>query len=75
MNNNGPLEGALFHPFYLTQHINVWVCISRKIHFMQRMVFMFGLEGLNAAMDSPNPIILPLIHYNTSFDVHIFILF
>ena len=36
---------------------------------------MFGFKGLNAAMVSPYPIILPLIHYNTSFDVHIFILF
>ena len=75
MNNNGPYEGPLFQPFDLTQHINVQVCISKKIHFMQRIVFMFGSESLNAAMASPNPIIVPLIHYNTSFDVHIFILF
>ena len=75
MNTKDPPEDPLFHHFYLTQHINVWVCISRKIHFMQRMVFMFGPKGLNAAMASPNPTILPLVHYYTSFDVHIFILF
>ena len=42
---------------------------------MQRIVHLFGPERLGEVMSSPNPIILPLINYHMSLDVHIFILF
>ena len=74
MNNQGPPAGPVFHPFHSTQQINVRVTISRKIHFMQRIVHLFGPEALGEVLDSPNPIILPFILYENSFDVHVFIL-
>lgn len=64
----------IFFPFDFTQHIRINVCISRKIHFQQRIVLLFGPERLGEILRSPNPVILPLIDYNLSFDVHIFIL-
>lgn len=74
MNNQAPQEGPIFHPFHFVQHINVRVCISRKVHFMQRIVHLFGPERLREILISHDPLILPLIVYENSFDVHVFIL-
>ena len=41
---------------------------------MQRIVFLFGPAALREVLDAPHPIILPLIMYEHSFDVTIFIL-
>lgn len=74
MNNQGILDAPIFNPFHFVQHINVRICISRKMHFMQRIVYLFGPEILGEILASHEPIILPLINYHTSFDVHVFIL-
>ena len=50
MNNQGPPDGPLFFPFHFTQQINVHVTISRKIHFMQRIVHLFGPEVLGEVL-------------------------
>ena len=71
MNNQAAL---VFHNFNLTQQINVRVTVSRKIHFMQRIVQLFGLGALGQVLNSPHPVILPFILYENSFDVHVFIL-
>lgn len=68
--NNAPVV----FPFDFTRHIRVNICISRKIHFQQRIVLLFGAERLGEILRSPEPVILPLIDYNISFDVHVFIL-
>ena len=68
MNNQA---APVFHNFHLTQHINVCVTVSRKIHFMQRIVQLFGLGALGQVLNSPH---LPFILYENSFDVHVFIL-
>ena len=73
MNDQGPPDGPLFNPFHLTQSINVRVTVSRKIHFMQRIVQLFGPRALRQVLDSPYPVILPFILYENSFDVMIFI--
>ena len=52
--------------------INIW--ISRKIHFQQRIVCLFGPERLREIMLSPEPVILPLFDYNMSFDMSVVIL-
>ena len=64
----------IFTPFHLTQQINVRVCVSNKINFMQRIALTFGPHCLPKFLDWPHPIILPLINYKRSFDVIIFIL-
>ena len=71
---NNP-DDSPFFPFQLVQNMNVRICVSLKIHFMQRIVHLFGPERLGEVMSSPNPVILPLINYHMSLDVHIFILF
>ena len=71
MNNQ---VAAVFHNFHLTQQINVRVTVSRKIHFMQRIVQLFGPGALGQVLNSPHPVILPFILYENSFDVHVFIL-
>ena len=53
MNNQGPPDGPLFFPFHFTQQIHVHVTISRKIHFMQRIVHLFGPEVLGEVLESP----------------------
>ena len=63
----------VFHNFYLTQQINVRVTISRKVHFMQRIVQLFGPGALGQVFNSPHPVILPFILYENSFDMHVFI--
>ena len=74
MTNQGPPDGPLFFRFHFTQQIHVHVTISRKIHFMQRIVHLFGPEVLSEVLSTPNPVILPLLLYENSFDVAIFIL-
>ena len=71
MNNQA---APFFHNFHFTQQINVRVTVSRKIHFMQRIVHLFGPGALGQVLNSPHPVILPLILYENSFDVHVFIL-
>ena len=73
MNNHNPHRGNFFH-FHSVQSIRVNIWISRKIHFQQRIVFLFGPERLREILLSPDPIILPLIDYNFSFDVNVVIL-
>ena len=74
MNNEDPPDGPIFNQFHLTQHINVCVIVSRKIHFMQRITFLFGLAALREVLDAPHPIILPFMMYENSFDVYVYIL-
>ena len=74
MNNQGPLDGPVFNQFHLTQNINVRVIVSRKIHFMQRIVFLFGLAALGQVMNAPHPIILPFMMYENGFDVYVYVL-
>ena len=71
MNNQ---VAPVFNNFHLTQHINVRVTVSRKIHFMQRIVQLFGPGALGQVLNAPHPVILPFILYENSFDVHVFIL-
>lgn len=70
-----PPHAIQFHQFHWVHAIRINVHIDRKILFQQRIVFLFGAEALGDILQSPNPIILPIVDYNISFDVHVFILF
>ena len=74
MKNQGPLDGPIFNHFHLTQQINVWVIISRKIHFMQRIVFLFGPVALDQVMQAPHPIIISFVMFKHGFDIFVYIL-
>ena len=74
MNNPGPPSGPIFNRFTLTQSVNVRVIIDKKIHYMQRIVFLFGLEALGQVMNGPHPIVIPFIMYKHGFDVFVYIL-
>ena len=74
MNNQDPPDGPVFNQFHLTQQINVRVIVSRKIHFMQRIVFLFGPAALGQVMNAPHPVILSFLMYENSFDVYVYIL-
>ena len=74
MNNPGPPDGPVFNQFHLVQNINVRVIISRKIHFMQRIVFLFGPAALREVLDAPHPVIIPFLMYENGFDVFVYIL-
>ena len=71
MNNQ---DAPVFHNFHSTQHINVRIIVSKKVHFMQRILQLFGPGALGQVLNSPHPVILPFILYENSFDVHVFIL-
>ena len=73
--NNPNIYDPPLYPFQLVQNMNVNVCFSYKIYFMQQIVHLVGPKRLSEVMSPPNPIILPLINYHVSLDVHIFILF
>ena len=74
MNNQGFPDGPIFNQFHLTQNINVRVIVSRKIHFMQRIVFLFGPEALSQVLNAPHPVILPFMMYENGFNVHVYLL-
>ena len=64
-----------FTPFHFTKRIKINVHVDKKSFFQQRMVFMFGQERLREIMESPLRVVIPMINYENSFDVHVFILF
>ena len=73
MNNQ---DRPQFFPFHLTQWIQINIHVDRKVFYLQGIVFMFGHpERLRYILASPLPIIIPMIQYKHSFDVHVFILF
>ena len=74
MNNQGPPDGPIFNHFHLTEQINMRVIVSKKIHFMQRIIFLFGLVALREVLDAPHLVILPFMMYENSFDVYVYIL-
>ena len=74
MNNPGPLDGPLLNHFCLTQVINVRVIVSRKIHFMQRIVYLFGPATLDEVMNAPHLVIIPFTMYENSFDVYVYVM-
>ena len=69
-----PIGDLVFNRFQLTQHISINITISHKIHFMQRIVHLFGPAALDQVMAAPHPVILPLLLYEHGFNVNIFIL-
>ena len=74
MNDPGPPNGPIFNQFYLCQNINVRVIINTKIHFMQRIVFLFGPAALDQVMQVAHPVIIPFVMYKHGFDVFVYIL-
>ena len=74
MNNPGPPDGPIFNQFHLVKNINVRVVISRKIHFMQQIVFLFGPAALREVLDAPHPVIIPFTMYEHGFDIFVYIL-
>ena len=74
MNNPGPPDGLVFNQFHLVQNINVRVIVSRKIQFMQRIVFLFGPAALGQVMNAQHPVILPFMMYENGFDVYVYVL-
>lgn len=50
------------------------ICVSLKMHFQQRIAFMFGPQRLAKINASNKPFILPLNNHAVSFDVMIFFL-
>ena len=74
MNDPGPPDGPVFNRFHLLQNINVRVIASRKIHFMQRIVSLFGPTALEQVMQAPHPVIMPFMLYEHRFDIFVYIL-
>ena len=74
MNNQGPPDGPVSNQFHLTQQVNVRVIVSKKVHFMQRIVFLFGPAALREVLETPHPINLPFMMYEHSFDVYVYVL-
>ena len=69
-----PIGDLVFNHFQLTQHISINITISHKIHFMQRIVHLFGPAALDQVMAAPHLVILPLLLFEHGFNVNIFIL-
>ena len=74
MNNQGPPDSPVFNQFHLVQNINVHVIVSRKIHFMQRIVFLFGPTALGQVMNAQHPAFIPFMMYENGFYVYVYVL-
>ena len=74
MNDPRPLDGLVFNIFHLTQLINVQVIVSKKIHFMERIVYLSRPAALDEVMNAPHPMIIPFMMYENSFDVYVYVL-
>ena len=62
-------------PFRPIARQAVHIIISTKFRFQRTILSLFGPLRLAAINTSVNPFILPMIKYNISFDVYIFVLF
>lgn len=54
---------------------DVRIIVSTKFRFQRTILRMFGPTRLAAINASVDPFILPIIRYDISFDVYIFVLF
>lgn len=54
---------------------NIYIVVSTKLQFQRVIRGVLGPRHLAAINASVNPFILPIIRYNLSFDVFIFVLF
>ena len=54
---------------------NIYIVVSTKLQFQCVIRGVLGPRHLAAINASVNPFILPIIRYNLSFDVFIFVLF
>ena len=71
---NGPGRPP-FLPLYNTQSICINVHVDQKLFYHQHIVYMFGPERLGEILESPIPVIIPIMNYKLSFDVTILILY
>lgn len=62
-------------PFVPIARQSVHIIVSTKFRFQRNILSLFGPQRLAAINASVNPFILPLIKYNISFDIYIFVLF
>ena len=74
MDNPGRPDGPVFNRFTLTRNINIRVVVDRKIHYMQRIVSLFGPKALGQVLNAPHPVVIPFITYEHDFDVYVYIL-
>ena len=61
-------------PYQFVPFTSIHVVLSCKIFFQQRLALTFGADRLAEINASPQPFLLPLLDYNLTFDVYIFIL-
>ena len=54
---------------------NIYIVVSTKLQFQRVIRGVLGPRHLAAINASVNPFILPIIRYNLSFNVFIFVLF
>ena len=54
---------------------NIYIVVSTKLQFQRVIRGVLGPRHLATINASVNPFILPIIRYNLSFDVFIFVLF
>ena len=72
MNQNQPFPPG---QAYVPQRIQkVTFILDRKIFFQQQMVATFGLQQIHEIFASLEPFIFPMIAYENSFDVYIYVL-
>ena len=75
MNNarrNRPIrEGEPYDPQPMT---SIYIILGFKVLFQQSIVRHFGAESLADILNSPSPFIFPMLDYERSWDVYIFIL-
>ena len=72
MNHNQPFVPN--QPYAPQRVQNVRIMLDRKMFYQQQMVALFGAARMGEVMASPDPFILPVVHYQFSFDVTILIL-
>ena len=72
MRPNNPIRQN--EPYQFVPFTSFHVVLSCKIFFQQRLALTFGADRLVEINASPQPFLLPLLDYNLTFDVYIFIL-
>ena len=72
MDRNQPFPHGQAYAPQRTQ--KVIFILDRKMFFQQRMVATFGYNKMQEIFSSPEPFIFPMISYENSFDVYIYVL-
>ena len=68
------MSDASLHPYMYAQEIKIHIRVSRKFHFLSQLCDLVGVDALRGVLESPTPIIYPLLQRGVVWEIFVFVL-